>query len=459
MEGRIITLDDMAHTRADDGAFLSDFGINDGELIAGATATALLANAVSNPSRRTFFELLALAGAGTALGGCAALRLKPDSSQRIDYYLPDYLTSEQIKYIKEESESVLEKIVSSTRRPLSGRITITTIPGTESYAYTDRLLIEIGENRLPGKRQKTNEVPFGHEIGHLVLGEEDTFLSEGTTVVLQGLHGTNYAYPNFKDNLQRLASSMNIPSLKSLQNVSYHRISNLDERRAAYVSTGAFVEYLIRDVLKIKEPQKDIREFMKFFYSDRDYKRFFGKSLEELELDWRQKLASIRLKYSTALQIEITDPSWKPLGPLTEYYKALKARIEIEPTRGGGYNVPLFTNLLLKVKDINIVIEQLLWNDLLPDGRRIPGNRGSNYRVGPLSRKRFPEVFNMYLDVIGNGGRLEENETRRIPNFPIPFSPTWPGEIFSTYVGFKVEEQPGRTYVASTVTRIPSRPP
>ena len=109
-------------------------------------------------------------------------------------------------------------------------------------------------------------------------------MPEGLAVYLHTTLKGNPAFPNFGEDLRRLAASSpsGVVSLETLNSVRTPRpLSTVMNEETAYVLAGSFVGFLI---------EKDGLPAFRRLYETGNYEIVYGKSLLSLEREWRSSL-------------------------------------------------------------------------------------------------------------------------------------------------------------------------
>lgn len=141
-----------------------------------------------------------------------------------------------------------------------------------------------GFMEMPLRGVRDNAGPLLHEIVHIYAPNDNRFLAEGLAVYLHTQRGGNSAFPNFGEDLRRLAarSLSGIRSLETLNRVRTPRpLSTVINDETAYIVAGSFVEFLIET--------SGLSPFRRL-YETGDYETVYGKSFAELEKEWRASL-------------------------------------------------------------------------------------------------------------------------------------------------------------------------
>jgi hypothetical protein len=141
---------------------------------------------------------------------------------------------------------------------------------------------------MPLRRVRENSAALLHEIVHIYAPNNNRFLAEGLAVYLHGKLAGNPAFPNFGEDLRRLAVRRlsGVKSLERLNSVRTPRpLSTVMEEETAYILAGLFVGFLIE--------RYGLASF-RGLYETEDYEKIYGKSLEVLQNEWRLSLREDR---------------------------------------------------------------------------------------------------------------------------------------------------------------------
>src|SRR4029434_1087679 len=137
---------------------------------------------------------------------------------------------------------------------------------------------------MPLRAVQTNNSALLHEIVHIYAPNDNRFLAEGLAVYLHQKLASNPAFPNFGKSLDAEARVRlrEIDSLDRLNSVRTPRpLSSVLSEESAYVLAGSFVGFLIE--------KYGLPEFRKL-YETGIYETTYGKSLGDLEKEWRLAL-------------------------------------------------------------------------------------------------------------------------------------------------------------------------
>jgi hypothetical protein len=119
---------------------------------------------------------------------------------------------------------------------------------------------------------------------HIYAPNDNRFLAEGLAVYLHHKMAGNRAFPNFGKSLNAEAGERlsQIESLDRLNAVRTPRpLGSVLNEQSAYILAGSFVGFLIE--------KYGLSEFRKLYESGA-YESAYGKSLRELEKEWRAAL-------------------------------------------------------------------------------------------------------------------------------------------------------------------------
>jgi hypothetical protein len=137
---------------------------------------------------------------------------------------------------------------------------------------------------MPLRRARENTGALLHEIVHVYAPHDNRFLAEGLAVYLHARLAENPAFPNFGEDLPRLAgrSLSGVTSLDALNAVRTPQpLGSVMDERTAYILAGSFVGFLIE--------RHGLTAF-RTLYETGDYQRAYGTSLGALEHEWRAAL-------------------------------------------------------------------------------------------------------------------------------------------------------------------------
>jgi hypothetical protein len=137
---------------------------------------------------------------------------------------------------------------------------------------------------MPLRRVRDNSGALLHEIVHIYAPNDNRFLAEGLAVYLHATLKGNPAFPNFGEDLRRLAARnlSGVGSLETLNSVRTPRpLSTVMTEETAYVLAGSFVGFLI---------EKYGLPAFRRLYETENYEIVHGKSLLSLEREWRSSL-------------------------------------------------------------------------------------------------------------------------------------------------------------------------
>lgn len=137
---------------------------------------------------------------------------------------------------------------------------------------------------MPARRVGDATGALLHEIVHVYAPHRSRFLAEGLAVYLHAKLAGNPAFPNFGEDLGRLAAR-DLPGVETLHALNVVRTPQplgavLDEK-IAYVIAGSFVGFLIE---RYGLPQ------FRSLYETESYATAYGKPFADLEREWRSTL-------------------------------------------------------------------------------------------------------------------------------------------------------------------------
>jgi hypothetical protein len=137
---------------------------------------------------------------------------------------------------------------------------------------------------MPLHRVRENTGGLLHDIVHIYAPNTNRFLAEGLAVYLHAKLAGNPAFPNFGDDLRRLAvrGLSGVESLDALNRVQTpHPLGTVMEEKTAYILAGSFVGFVIE--------RYGLASF-RSVYEAGSYEQVYGKSLGMLEREWRVNL-------------------------------------------------------------------------------------------------------------------------------------------------------------------------
>jgi hypothetical protein len=135
------------------------------------------------------------------------------------------------------------------------------------------------EMPLRGVREHTGALL--HEIVHIYAPNNNRFLAEGLAVYLHTKLAGNPAFPNFGEDLRRLAGRglSGVESLDALNSVRTPRpLGTVMEEKTAYILAGSFVGFVI---------ERYGLALFRGLYETGNYEQVYGKPLVTLEREWR----------------------------------------------------------------------------------------------------------------------------------------------------------------------------
>ena len=137
---------------------------------------------------------------------------------------------------------------------------------------------------MPLQRARENTGALLHEIVHIYAPHNNRFLAEGLAVYLHATLAGNPAFPNFGEDLRRLAvrGLSGVKSLEALNSVRTPRpLGTIMDEKTAYILAGSFVGFLIG--------RYELTLF-RSVYEMENYEKVYGKSFGTLEREWRLSL-------------------------------------------------------------------------------------------------------------------------------------------------------------------------
>ena len=141
---------------------------------------------------------------------------------------------------------------------------------------------------MPLRRVRDNTSALLHEIVHIYAPNNNRFLAEGLAVYLHTRLAGNPAFPNFGEDLRRLAARRlsGVKSLEALNRVRTPRpLGTVVDEETAYAFAGSFVRFLI---------ERYGLAMFRSLYESENYGKVYGKSIDALEKEWRSGTAGDR---------------------------------------------------------------------------------------------------------------------------------------------------------------------
>jgi hypothetical protein len=137
---------------------------------------------------------------------------------------------------------------------------------------------------MPTRRFQDGTGALLHEIVHIYAPHANRFLAEGLAVYLHTKLAGNPAFPNFGEDLKRLAAR-DLPGVETVQALNGVRtprpLGTVLDEKVAYVVAGSFVGFLIE---RYGLPQ------FRSLYETESCETTYGKPFASLEGEWRSSL-------------------------------------------------------------------------------------------------------------------------------------------------------------------------
>jgi hypothetical protein len=137
---------------------------------------------------------------------------------------------------------------------------------------------------MPARRVGDGTSALLHEIVHIYAPHANRFLAEGLAVYLHTKLAGNPAFPNFGEDLKRLAAR-DLPGVETVQALNGVRtprpLGTVLDEKVAYVVAGSFVGFLIE---RYGLPQ------FRSLYETESCETTYGKPFASLEGEWRSSL-------------------------------------------------------------------------------------------------------------------------------------------------------------------------
>jgi hypothetical protein len=138
---------------------------------------------------------------------------------------------------------------------------------------------------MPSRRFQDKTGALLHEIVHIYAPHQNRFLAEGLAVYLHAKLAGNPAFPNFGEDLRRLAAR-DLPGAESLNALNAVRtprpLGTVLDEKTAYVLAGSFVGFLVE--------RYGLAQF-RSLYATESYETAYGKPFAALEREWRSSLS------------------------------------------------------------------------------------------------------------------------------------------------------------------------
>lgn len=238
-----------------------------------------------------------------ALAGCATVPTEPeyptievqDDAGRLDQQANEALSREAAasalmitKTVGGSAATLIRLVVDPARR----------VPYTEDAGPNGEVVIRLPAGRINPANIADSPLALHHEMTHAIAPgrrPEGRLLVEGLAVYMDDRLGGNN-YPDFERSPHQTVRMLeerlkySIPLGESEAARLEHESG--DARQLAYAQEGSFVAWLIET--------RGLSGFLTFYNSEASYEQGLGKSLRDLEKDWRQWLAQLEQKDSAA---------------------------------------------------------------------------------------------------------------------------------------------------------------
>jgi hypothetical protein len=237
-----------------------------------------------NPSKEWLLYVFCIAGLSVFAAQCAPVlrgALTCEGVQVISTELTVSEAEEYCRYAFGERKKVEGFWGAAWNEPIrinvssSYRISRALVPGH----FGNRGFME-----MPLRRVRDNTSALLHEIVHIYAPNNNRFLAEGLAVYLHTKLAGNPAFPNFGEDLRRLAArrSSGVKSLEALNRVRTPRpLGTVVDEETAYALAGSFVRFLIESY--------GLASFRSLYESE-NYEEVYRKSLDILEREWRSNI-------------------------------------------------------------------------------------------------------------------------------------------------------------------------
>ena len=131
---------------------------------------------------------------------------------------------------------------------------------------------------------RDRSAPVIHEITHIIAKHKyNSFFSEGLAVYFQERFGKSEGFPNFSESLDELVRNNKDQLLSILQLTNDNEIFEqvgTERRKIAYIEAGSFINFLV-----VKYGEQKLADLHNS--SSLNYKKVYGKNINELEAEWR----------------------------------------------------------------------------------------------------------------------------------------------------------------------------
>lgn len=172
-----------------------------------------------------------------------------------------------------------------------------------------------GQMEFAASRAKDGSAAILHELAHVHAPNQARFLTEGFSIYLEELLGNIQAYPTFGDSMEKAAkifgdaplSAVKLERFDAVSTQHDHEIGNSvgletsiqntpDRLTYAYLISGSFVKYLVNGYGLMKFQQLyELTPLTPGVATPTDparYQTIYGKSLAQLEVEWRNWFAA-----------------------------------------------------------------------------------------------------------------------------------------------------------------------
>ena len=243
-----------------------------------------MTTAAHDPSKRWLLYILCIAALSAFSARCAPVlkgALTCEAVQILSNELSVPEAEGYCRYAVSERKKVEEFWGATWKEPIrihvssSHRISRALVPGY----FGNRGFVE-----MPLRRVRDNTGALLHEIVHIYAPNNNRFLAEGLAVYLHTRLAGNPAFPNFGEDLRRLAirGLSGVKSLEALNGVRTPRpLSTVMDEETAYALAGSFVGFLI---------ERYALAPFRSLYETENYSQVYGKSLDIIEKEWRFSL-------------------------------------------------------------------------------------------------------------------------------------------------------------------------
>ena len=211
------------------------------------------------------------------LSACTGTQVASTDSPQVIVYTNIEVSPSDIERVKKETEHAINSIspILGVKKP-SIKIRIT----EKGICHTSGGVIY-----LPIWHVQNRKAAIVHEATHIMAKHQNNrFFSEGLAVYFQERFGEDNGFPNFSgvalDDLMRNHQEQYIPIKKLINDNEVFRQVGTKRREIAYIEAGSFMNFLV-----VKYGEQKLTDLHNSWTLN--YKKIYGKSIQELETEWR----------------------------------------------------------------------------------------------------------------------------------------------------------------------------